>query len=412
MTSNSHSVNAPPYVHKFQCVGDACLDTCCNGWRVDIDKATYKRIKMLPQSAAHIKKHFKPAGGSDVHRFAYIDMGPDRICPIQTESGLCSIHSTYGEELLSKTCRFYPRKIAAAGASHEMHLTLSCPEAARLCLSSDEPHKMAPFELGIPKGKPLPSAGGFKVPAGTTAAPITTVFWSLRDLIFEVSQRQSVPLWELVLLVGMVCEQLERMLKSKESTTSAQIEMAVLEAKLAILDGSFHTQVDKILPEKKILGMRALYVQVLTNERLAIAKETGFQGNFFVLVQQAFQGFNDFMDEQGPAQRSWSDGNPIVNKALRNYLRNQVGVDHFPSIAGTDFSIQWRHVVIRYSLVSFYLHGLSRYHKDSFSMDHAVALVQSFTKAVDHNSMFLPRIDALMEAAGIDGVAGLGVLAR
>lgn len=29
----------PAYADKFRCVGPACEDSCCVGWRVDLDQA-------------------------------------------------------------------------------------------------------------------------------------------------------------------------------------------------------------------------------------------------------------------------------------------------------------------------------------------------------------------------------------
>ena len=43
MTDHSTRMLVPQYVRKFACIGGACEDTCCQGWRVPIDKETYKK---------------------------------------------------------------------------------------------------------------------------------------------------------------------------------------------------------------------------------------------------------------------------------------------------------------------------------------------------------------------------------
>ena len=101
-----------------------------------------------------------------------------------------------------------------------------------------------------------------------------------------------------------------------------------------------------------------------------------------------------------------------IEKTLRNFLRNEVGLQAFPRLQGADLLSQWRKIVIKLSLISFYLNGLSKFHRDDFGSAHCITLVQKFSKAISHNSVFLPRIDSLMSKAGIDGVAGLGILAR
>ena len=43
----------PEYVEKFQCDGQKCKAHCCRGWRIDIDKKTYKSYeKLRPKAAA------------------------------------------------------------------------------------------------------------------------------------------------------------------------------------------------------------------------------------------------------------------------------------------------------------------------------------------------------------------------
>lgn len=40
----------PSYYDKFSCIGKACEDTCCSGWRVAVDsdtKAKYKTVTDL-----------------------------------------------------------------------------------------------------------------------------------------------------------------------------------------------------------------------------------------------------------------------------------------------------------------------------------------------------------------------------
>ena len=37
----------PLYAERFSCIGSECEDTCCAGWRVTIDKKTFKTYKQL-----------------------------------------------------------------------------------------------------------------------------------------------------------------------------------------------------------------------------------------------------------------------------------------------------------------------------------------------------------------------------
>ena len=44
-TVKTRQLLVPEYMQEFSCIGSACEDSCCIGWRVDIDEATYKKYK-------------------------------------------------------------------------------------------------------------------------------------------------------------------------------------------------------------------------------------------------------------------------------------------------------------------------------------------------------------------------------
>ena len=60
----------------------------------------------------------------------------DGRCPMWRQDGLCRIQAELGEEALCKTCREFPRLTHDYGDFIERGLELSCPEAARIILSS------------------------------------------------------------------------------------------------------------------------------------------------------------------------------------------------------------------------------------------------------------------------------------
>ena len=60
----------------------------------------------------------------------------DRRCPMWRADGLCDIQAALGHDALCKTCREFPRLTHDYGDFIEYGLELSCPEAARIILSS------------------------------------------------------------------------------------------------------------------------------------------------------------------------------------------------------------------------------------------------------------------------------------
>ena len=106
--SNKHrQLLQPQYVSQFHCIGPACEDSCCIGWRVQIDKATYQRYRECPdkdlrmQMDEKVKRH--RTNPTDAN-YAKIKLNPDGNCPFIDENQLCAIQRKLGEEYLSITC--------------------------------------------------------------------------------------------------------------------------------------------------------------------------------------------------------------------------------------------------------------------------------------------------------------------
>lgn len=40
----------PKYYNDFACIGAKCEDTCCAGWKVSVDKATFHKYRNIGKS--------------------------------------------------------------------------------------------------------------------------------------------------------------------------------------------------------------------------------------------------------------------------------------------------------------------------------------------------------------------------
>ncbi len=125
----------PSYYKEFSCIANKCPDTCCAGWTVVTD----------PESLEKYNKTVS-AFGDKIRSVIAVDEDGDSIftpinnrCPFLLDSGLCEMYIELGHESLCRTCRQYPRHITYFGARSETGLSLSCPEAARLIMQSENP---------------------------------------------------------------------------------------------------------------------------------------------------------------------------------------------------------------------------------------------------------------------------------
>ena len=130
----------PEYVKKFKCIGSECEDTCCKGWRINIDKKTYNiykksmNIKLKPLFAKYIKRNHN---NKTERHYGKLKMDEKGYCPFLDKNKMCGLYKDIGEENLSEICKIYPRQTSFIDNKLEQSLTLSCPEVVRLVLFNE-----------------------------------------------------------------------------------------------------------------------------------------------------------------------------------------------------------------------------------------------------------------------------------
>lgn len=127
----------PSYYEQFSCIGSACEDTCCAGWRVTVDKQSfnnYRKITSGPLAAdlkANISRNRK--NPSDFN-YGTLKMDENKRCTFLQLDGLCKIYKELGAQSLCSTCATYPRHVVQIENRIEKSQAVSCPEATRLVL--------------------------------------------------------------------------------------------------------------------------------------------------------------------------------------------------------------------------------------------------------------------------------------
>ena len=123
---------APKYYGSFKCIADKCEHNCCTGWEIDIDNATVKKYESLNDGYGGIIKSSISGCGTP-----HFILGENDRCPHLDGSGLCKIITNLGEEYLCDICREHPRFYNYTEVA-EVGIGMSCPEAARIILSSSD----------------------------------------------------------------------------------------------------------------------------------------------------------------------------------------------------------------------------------------------------------------------------------
>ena len=137
---------APTYYKKFKCIADRCEHSCCIGWEIDIDETTLEKYKQLKSGYGATV-----CDSIDWEEAPHFRLCEGDRCPHLDEHGLCKIILGVGEDYLSVICREHPRFYNFTSVA-EVGLGMSCPEVARLVLSSPDFAEME--EVGEVATKP------------------------------------------------------------------------------------------------------------------------------------------------------------------------------------------------------------------------------------------------------------------
>lgn len=132
----------PKYYESFQCIADRCEDTCCAGWEIDIDDASYEYYMSVEgEFGKRLRENIKEyeSDGEDVYEQHGFILKEDRRCPFLDEHNLCDLYRELGEDALCDVCTDTPRNYLEYAGAREVSLSTSCAEAGRLLYGTDAP---------------------------------------------------------------------------------------------------------------------------------------------------------------------------------------------------------------------------------------------------------------------------------
>ena len=385
-----HKVRQPQCFDRFRCIGAACEDTCCVGWGVYVDRETWEKYQNLPGPRVAGKAltslvEINPArtSSSDYAKFRMEGAG----CPALHE-GWCSIQQTMGEPFIPDLCSTYPRVVTVIGGVVEKPLHLSCPEAARLVLS--DPDAMAfheRMEAELPH-----RAGSVAEIAGDTDGRLHRV----RAVIIEAIGERSLPLGQRIVSLGLIMDSL--------ANVDTMRAVTVLEDYLGNLRQGMYG--DALAQQKGDPAFQLETVLELVVTRIGSDYTAPrFRECFSDLMNGLAWTPDSTMEELADryclsSQRYFL---PFVHRhqhLLENYLVNYIFRTVFPfrrKLPDQKFAIDSGReslrnsfflLAVHYAVVRTLLIGAAALYKDSLSVDHAVKLVQSYSKAFLHSSSF------------------------
>ncbi|MDR7000998.1 flagellin lysine-N-methylase [Neobacillus niacini] len=401
----------PQYMHEFSCIGPACEDSCCVGWRVGIDKSTYKKYKK--SNDKELKQLFEEnvkrnrLDPSDT-RYATLKMDNKNRCSFLSEENLCKIQLNLGENMLSNTCAVYPRRFNRVNGVFEKSLTMSCPEAARLAL-------LNPNGIEFDQIEESPNTHGFITYDVDTNNPQlinkpAKYFWELRTFTIQVLQERTYSLDERLILLGLFYQNTEK--KVKVGKVDA-IPIIISEYRNMIKNGEAKGSLSTI-PTQLAIQMK------VCKELLDYRVEQGISSQRYVrCLLETLQGINytnesnvkEVTDRYKEVYEEYYK--PFMadkEYILENYLVNYVFRNLFPLKQKNLFE-DFVMLIVHYSMIKLHLIGMSGYHK-GLTTDLIISLIQSFSKVIEHSHIYLKRVFDILKENGFTTMAYMAILIK
>lgn len=238
------TVLRPDFYDDFRCKGFDCQYTCCQEWRVDLDKKTFKTYHNLRQPkelAEQLKKYVvRNKESNDDRLYGQILMeGVDGRCPFQNEKGLCGLQLTLGEKNLSVVCRDYPRNKNIFSGRQEIKLQYSlsfgCEKVVEMLLAEKEGIGFIEEKLLVEKQ----FWNGGVDPDHIEKTPLKAYWEEIQYLSIDILQDRRYPLEKRLLFLGLFCRRLMK--------TSAEEAMETIRGfRHGYFDSNDFTQLDEL----------------------------------------------------------------------------------------------------------------------------------------------------------------------
>ncbi|EPR14357.1 flagellin lysine-N-methylase [Ruminiclostridium papyrosolvens] len=413
MTEKMKVFLTPQYFRKFRCIGSECEDSCCKGWRVNIDKETYKKYRCVQDSELRplLDKYVtrERKNGGDIVNYAKIKMiDEEALCPFLNDKKLCKIQREYGEGYLSKVCTIYPRTANRVDNAIEMSTTLSCPAAARLALLNPEIMEFDKYE-DIPNPD-LMGSPGLNTQDKQFANRPQRYFWDIRIFTIDILQNRNYFMWERLIILGLFIEKLNKCVIENKVNDIPNI---IQSYNKMIEEGTFKGVLDSI-PADCTVQLQ------LIKDIIDIRVNRGVLSKIYMECYEQFQKGINYTEEATKEeiinnyQKAFEEYyKPYMDQheyIFENYLVNHVFARLFPFTDGSIFDA-YIMLVLHYAIIKVHLIGMAGYNK-GLNEDMLIKLISTFTKTVDHNTVFLKDLAKQLSEKNYNTLAYMTIMIK
>jgi lysine-N-methylase len=324
--------------------------------------------------------------------YARINQAPSGLCAFFETDRLCSIQKQYGQELLPTTCSVYPRVLNRIDGKLEGSLSLSCPEAARNVL-------LAPDSLLVESdllAGDFQRSNVFDLQGSKSGVHKPRKhFHAVRSLLVAMVRDRSRPIWQRLLLVGVLCECLGQITSPEQD---ALVPAILEEYRQVVQAGGLKAELDALpsAPELQLQVILRLTMERMNNltvgDRFRRACEEFMLGIGYESSTPA-ERTQRYLQALQKYHRPFFERFPFI---LENYILNTIFQNLFPfgRSGSTHFVPQtildeYILIAVQFAWVNTLLIGMAGHYKENFSGAHVVFAIQSFARGVEHYPYFV-----------------------
>jgi lysine-N-methylase len=386
----------PLYVTRFGCIGPQCEDSCCHGWKVDIDKKTYKAYQQSshpelgPRLSQNVTREKNPS--SDLS-YAVVGLNPDtRSCSL-LEDKLCTVHAKLGDSYLSNTCFSYPRISRSFDGQFEQALMLSCPEAARQAL-------LAPDAFDFVEGSIAVRADVVDQVTSRYGIPVDLMN-ELRIFCLNLARAEGMELWQRLAVLGVFCESVTKALANGEH------------ASLRPLMDTFGELVAQGLALDALSGMQPNYsaqALVFTTlwQQMTFATPSAVQASVISATrtglgadsQSAKTDDEKLIEGYCRGVRRLAKALDAAPHLLEHYVLNEMFKGLFP-FDGEDPYESYLRLIARFGLLRLMLAAQCNTEGDLPDAAALVQTVQVFCRRFQHDGTLTSRVHQALKSSGL-----------
>lgn len=397
----------PYYYDRFQCIANECMDSCCIGWNVYIDKKSYNKYK---KTSGEFGKLLDKNISKNRINNNDLNYGKMKLilgkCPFLNEDSLCDIYINLGENSLGNTCKTYPRLINKYEEICEKNLTLSCPEVARLMVNMKGKFSFELNDEVIPEDEK-----DYINKNSTIDKSLYNFLWEVRSFFIEVVQFREIDLWKRLLFITLSEAKFQKLIKEFNYKNLPEV---IKMLKDTITNIEFITSLDHTIhsvPKVKSLMIDTI-ITLRTQKRITNSKFKSFLSDFVILLQESnYENDNDYslLDEKEREFNIYFKGKEYI---LENYIVYNLYRNFMNAINSKDIHEIIVKMIIEYSIIKKLLLARWNVNNKQLEDDDIIDALYSFSRTIEHDNVYIKEIYKSIKKAGYDTMAYMTIMFR